>query len=98
MVGLLNVRLSDGRLLLDGKRVTGFSNEEEDQAQLTAHVPFLTEDELPPLIVNVHGGPTATAVPGYDLRIQYWTSRGFGRKALATASTPARRGESIRWA
>ena len=35
------------------------------------------EDELPPLIVNVHGGPTATAVPGYDLRIQYWTSRGF---------------------
>lgn len=46
VVGLLNVRLSDGRLLLDGKRVTGFSNEEEDQAQLTAHVPFLTEDEL----------------------------------------------------
>ena len=36
------------------------------------------DDELAPLIVNVHGGPTATAVPGYDLRIQYWTSRGFG--------------------
>ncbi|CAM2824402.1 S9 family peptidase [Actinomyces slackii] len=36
------------------------------------------EGELPPLIVNVHGGPTATAVPGYDLRIQFWTSRGFG--------------------
>lgn len=35
------------------------------------------EGELPPLIVNVHGGPTATAAPGYDLRIQYWTSRGF---------------------
>ncbi|WP_139738345.1 alpha/beta hydrolase family protein [Actinomyces wuliandei] len=34
-------------------------------------------DELPPLIVNAHGGPTATARPGYDLRIQYWTSRGF---------------------
>ena len=36
------------------------------------------DGELAPLIVNVHGGPTATAVPGYDLRIQYWTSRGFG--------------------
>ena len=34
-------------------------------------------DELPPLIVNVHGGPTAAARPGYDLNIQYWTSRGF---------------------
>lgn len=35
------------------------------------------DDELPPLIVNVHGGPTAAARPGYDLNIQYWTSRGF---------------------
>lgn len=34
-------------------------------------------DELPPLIVNAHGGPTAAARPGYDLAIQYWTSRGF---------------------
>lgn len=35
------------------------------------------DDELPPLIVNVHGGPTSVARPGYDLAIQYWTSRGF---------------------
>lgn len=35
------------------------------------------EGELPPLVVNVHGGPTANARPGYDLVIQYWTSRGF---------------------
>jgi putative intracellular protease/amidase len=46
VVGLLNVRLSDGSLLLDGKRVTGFSNEEERLAQLEQYVPFLTEDEL----------------------------------------------------
>lgn len=35
------------------------------------------EGELPPLVVGVHGGPTAAAYPGYNLAIQYWTSRGF---------------------
>ncbi|PSB12099.1 peptidase [Pleurocapsa sp. CCALA 161] len=34
--------------------------------------------ELPPLIVNSHGGPTAAAAVELNLRIQYWTSRGFG--------------------
>jgi dipeptidyl aminopeptidase/acylaminoacyl peptidase len=32
---------------------------------------------LPPLLVVVHGGPTAAAVPVLDLQVQYWTSRGF---------------------
>jgi dipeptidyl aminopeptidase/acylaminoacyl peptidase len=35
------------------------------------------EGELPPLMVVVHGGPTAAAVPVLDLQVQYWTSRGF---------------------
>lgn len=34
--------------------------------------------ELPPLIVKSHGGPTAAASINLNLRIQYWTSRGFG--------------------
>lgn len=34
--------------------------------------------ELPPLIVKSHGGPTATTSVDLNLRIQYWTSRGFG--------------------
>lgn len=46
VVGLLNVRLSDGTLLIEGKKVTGFSNEEEKLAELDEHVPFLTESEL----------------------------------------------------
>lgn len=46
VVGLLNTRLSDGSLLIEGKTVTGFSNDEERQVQLDQHVPFLTEDEL----------------------------------------------------
>ncbi|MDO5729068.1 MAG: prolyl oligopeptidase family serine peptidase [Actinomycetaceae bacterium] len=34
-------------------------------------------DDRPPLIVMVHGGPTAAARPGLSLEKQYWTSRGF---------------------
>ncbi|KAJ9138244.1 Class I glutamine amidotransferase-like protein [Coniochaeta hoffmannii] len=43
---LVNVRLSDGKHLLEGKKVTGFSNVEEEQVGLTGSVPFLLEDEL----------------------------------------------------
>jgi dipeptidyl aminopeptidase/acylaminoacyl peptidase len=32
---------------------------------------------LPPLLVVVHGGPTAAAASVLDLQVQYWTSRGF---------------------
>jgi dipeptidyl aminopeptidase/acylaminoacyl peptidase len=32
---------------------------------------------LPPLIVKSHGGPTGQANPAFDLKIQFWTSRGF---------------------
>ncbi len=35
------------------------------------------DGELPPLIVKIHGGPTSQARPGLNLKIQYWTSRGF---------------------
>jgi dipeptidyl aminopeptidase/acylaminoacyl peptidase len=36
------------------------------------------EDELPPLIVQSHGGPTSHATPALDREFAYWTSRGFG--------------------
>jgi putative intracellular protease/amidase len=35
-----------GEPLVQGKRVTGFTNEEEEEVQLTHVVPFLVEDEL----------------------------------------------------
>ncbi|MDQ3707411.1 MAG: S9 family peptidase [Chloroflexota bacterium] len=35
-------------------------------------------DEKPPLIVISHGGPTSQTAATRDLRIQFWTSRGFG--------------------
>ncbi|MFB5189738.1 S9 family peptidase [Alicyclobacillus fastidiosus] len=34
-------------------------------------------DELPPLLVHVHGGPTSASSPVLNLTTQYWTSRGF---------------------
>jgi len=43
---LLNVRLSDGSLLIQGRQLTGFSDEEEKLARLDQQVPYLTEDEL----------------------------------------------------
>ena len=43
---LRNVTKPDGSPLVKGKRVTGFTNSEEDGVGLTAIVPFLVEDEL----------------------------------------------------
>lgn len=33
--------------------------------------------ELPPLLVTLHGGPTAAAIPAYTLPRTFWTSRGW---------------------
>jgi dipeptidyl aminopeptidase/acylaminoacyl peptidase len=35
------------------------------------------ENSLPPLLVKSHGGPTAATSATLNLKIQYWTSRGF---------------------
>ncbi|HEU5056610.1 MAG TPA: type 1 glutamine amidotransferase domain-containing protein [Kofleriaceae bacterium] len=43
---LVDVRLSSGEYLVAGKRVTGFSNAEEEAAKLTEVVPFLLESAL----------------------------------------------------
>ena len=43
---LVDVRLSSGDYLVAGKRVTGFSNDEEEAAKLTRVVPFLLESSL----------------------------------------------------
>jgi len=42
----VNVKLSDGSHLLQGKTVTGFSTVEEEQVGLEKVVPFLPEDGL----------------------------------------------------
>ena len=35
------------------------------------------EDEKPPLIIRLHGGPTAAAACALSLSAQFWTTRGF---------------------
>jgi dipeptidyl aminopeptidase/acylaminoacyl peptidase len=57
-----------------------------DGAQREAHAFFhppcnprcaVPRDARPPLLVLVHGGPTAHATPALSPSIQYWTTRGF---------------------
>ncbi|KAK8055053.1 ThiJ/PfpI family protein [Apiospora rasikravindrae] len=69
-----NVTLPDGTPLLKGKEATGFSNVEEDQAQMTKYMPFLLEDKMQaagatykkagepwgPLVLSVDGGKFIT--------------------------------------
>src|SRR3974390_1079590 len=43
---LHHVKTTDGKLLVQGKEVTGFTNGEEEEMGLTKVVPFLVEDEM----------------------------------------------------
>jgi putative intracellular protease/amidase len=43
---LRHVKAADGKPLVEGKQVTGFTNTEEEAVGLTNVVPFLVEDEL----------------------------------------------------
>lgn len=57
-IALANVKLSDGSYLVNGSPVTGFTNAEEDQAELTAAMPFLLED-----VLKKNGGQFENAEP-----------------------------------
>ena len=43
---LRHVKTPDGKVFVEGKTVTGFTNGEEEEVQLTNVVPFLVEDEM----------------------------------------------------
>jgi len=43
---LLNIKLQNGQDLIHNRKVTGFSNSEEDASGKTPHVPFMLEDAL----------------------------------------------------
>jgi putative intracellular protease/amidase len=44
--GLLNTRLSDGSLLVEGRKVTGFAWQEEVLARVDQLVPYNAEEEM----------------------------------------------------
>lgn len=43
---LVNIKLSDGSYLVSGKKVTGFTDDEEREIKLEKYVPFMLETEL----------------------------------------------------
>ena len=49
--GLVNVKLSNGDFLIKGKKVTGFTNAEEDAVQKSKFMPFMLESKM-----AEHGG------------------------------------------
>ncbi|MCW1963806.1 type 1 glutamine amidotransferase domain-containing protein [Chryseobacterium viscerum] len=44
--GLVNIKLNNGKYLVDGKKINAFTNEEESEVKLTDVVPFLLENKL----------------------------------------------------
>ncbi|MCC7633906.1 type 1 glutamine amidotransferase domain-containing protein [Stenotrophomonas rhizophila] len=54
---LRHVRTADGKPLVAGKQVTGFTNSEEEAVGLTTVVPFLVEDTLKALGGDYSKGP-----------------------------------------
>lgn len=54
---LRHAKSSDGKPLVQGRQVTGFTNSEEAAVQLTDVVPFLVEDELTKLGGRFSRGP-----------------------------------------
>lgn len=44
--GLVNVKLSNGKYLVDNKKINAFTNEEETEVKLDQVVPFLLENKL----------------------------------------------------
>jgi len=76
-VVLVNAKGKDGQPLVSGKRVTGFSNVEEDQAKMTAAMPFLLEDAL-----NKAGGK-------YEKAAEPWGEHVITDGLLITGQNPA---------
>ena len=55
--GLVSAKRADGSPLVAGKRVSAFTNEEEEAAGLTEAVPFLLETRLAELSAKIEKGP-----------------------------------------
>lgn len=53
--GIVNVKLSNGKYLIDGKEVTGFTNAEEEAVGLTSVMPFLLETKMKERGARFHG-------------------------------------------
>ena len=73
---LVNVRLADGRYLVDGKRVSAFTNQEEAAVGLDKIVPFALESTLKERGAKYEAAPM-------------WTSFAIRDGRLVTGQNPA---------
>ncbi|KAJ5153341.1 uncharacterized protein N7482_009819 [Penicillium canariense] len=80
----LNTTAPSGVPLISGATVTGFSNEEEDQAQLSAAMPFMLETELQ----KVSGGGYVKADAPWGEKVVISKTAGVGG-VLITGQNPA---------
>ena len=80
---LRHVKTPDGKPLVQGKSVTGFTNGEEEKVGLTKVVPFLVEDELMSL------GATFSKVKNWGVHI-------VADGQLITGQNPASSGPTAR--
>jgi putative intracellular protease/amidase len=88
--GVLHRVQYQGQPLVKGKRVTGFTNSEEEEVQLTKVVPFLVEDELKRLGARFEKGPNWQSFVVIDGRLitgQNPASSTAGAQALLKAVT-----------
>jgi putative intracellular protease/amidase len=80
---LRHVKTPDGKLLVEGKTVTGFTNGEEEEVGLTKVVPFLVEDEMMTL------GATFS-------KVKNWSVHTVADGQLITGQNPASSGPAAR--
>jgi putative intracellular protease/amidase len=80
---LRHVKTPDGKVLVEGKTVTGFTNGEEDEVQLRKVVPFLVEDEMMRL------GATFS-------KVKNWSIHTVADGQLITGQNPASSGPAAR--
>lgn len=66
---LINLKLSDGSYLIDGKDINSFTNEEEKAAGKEGVVPFLVESKLRERGANFHYAPNYEAKVVVDGRL-----------------------------
>jgi putative intracellular protease/amidase len=66
---LVNTRLSDGSYLVDGKRLSAFTDSEERAVQLADTVPFLLASKLKERGARHEGAPDWTSKVAVDGRL-----------------------------
>ena len=83
-----------GAPIVKGKRVTGFTNDEEEAVHLTKVVPFLVEDELKRLGANFEKAPNWQPFSIVDGRLVTGQNPASSTGAAEALAKVSRRGKS----